>query len=389
MLMLMAIAATVSAGDTVPRTPKHDTVVVVSAETTYFVTNRGTRDVRDVRRAIATGDSLEYGFVVTRYRERAGPGTASRWVGGFEAKQADSVQLSRGDFLARIAAADTVAATRGEGPVLYVHGFATSFGRAIAQGSEIAHRGTFAGPFIVFAWPAHGAFASWPRPSALVSRAYRDDSTSAAASAGAFRRALGDLLSAIPARRLTVVAHSLGAQLASEALVAPSPVRDLLQRAPLHALALFAPDIPAARFRDSLDATLAPLATRRVVYASKSDRLLTVSRLVNHSARVGQAGGERLLAASDVEMVDVTNGRRVASMLHRLIEPHHAMRYASSALRDFFGVVRGTPGACRTADAVAERLGERSWRLTSAPVPVDDLACGALDSAAHTPTPPR
>jgi len=33
--------------------------------------------------------------------------------------------------------------------------------------------------------------------------------------------------------------------------------------------------------------------------------------------------------------------------VENLFEQHHAMRYASSALRDFFGVVHGTPGECR------------------------------------------
>jgi esterase/lipase superfamily enzyme len=272
---------------------------------------------------------------------------------------------------------------------VYVHGFAVSFRRAISQGSEIAHRGRFGGAFVVFAWPAHKAIARWPTPSALVSGAYRDDSISAGASTGAFRDALANLFAAVPASRVTVVAHSMGAQLASEALTARSSLRETLRTAPLRALALFAPDIAAARFRDTLDLALVPVAARRVIYASQADRMLTISRLVNHSSRAGQAGGERMLAASDVEIVDVTHGLRADGALRKLVEPRHAMRYASSALRDFFGVVRGTGGECRASDGLAERTGERSWRLTSAPLPAHDVACvrvaGADSSARQSP----
>ena len=40
------------------------------------------------------------------------------------------------------------------------------------------------------------------------------------------------------------------------------------------------------------------------------DKVLGLSRLVNHSPRAGQAVGAQLLMATDVEVVDVTEGRR-------------------------------------------------------------------------------
>ena len=357
-----------------------DTLTTTVTDTTWYVTNRARVGGK---LAGVRSDTLEYGYVVVRYRERADRFATDPWVEQFQRTASEPVRLSRDEFLGRVGAANARVTARGEGPVIYTHGFATSFARAIAQGSDIAHRGRFAAPFIVFAWPARAAFASLPRFSALISKGYRDDSTSASASADAFRGALADLLSVIPAQRLTVLAHSLGAQLATEALAVSSPVRDSLQRVPLQALVLFAPDIPAARFRDLLGPALVPLATRRVIYASGADRLLTVSRLINHAPRAGQARGERMLAMSDVEIVDVTEGRRSHGVLRNLFEMRHAMRYASTALRDFFGVVHGTPGECRAFDGLAERLTERSWRLTSKAPPASDVACApAADTGA-------
>ncbi|HVZ49425.1 MAG TPA: alpha/beta hydrolase [Gemmatimonadaceae bacterium] len=337
-----------------------------SFDTTWYVSARARRDGRIVR---AVADSLEYGYVVTRFLERVGPGTDGRYLEGFDETRVDSSRLPAAEFLRRVHAADSAAAARGEGAVVYVHGFAVSFGRALGQAAEIAHRGSFHGPMIVFEWPAHTALATWPTPSALISRAYRQDSASASASRGPFLQAVAALLGAVRPGALSVVGHSLGAQLVAEALAEPSPVHDTLEAHPLGAVALFAPDIPVARFRDSLAARLEAVAARRVVYASSSDWMLGISRLVNHAPRAGRTGAALTLAAHDVEVVDVTRGRRVDGSFRKLVEPRHAMRWASSALYDFFGVVRGLPAACRAADGVAARQPDGTWQLTPAPIP--------------------
>jgi esterase/lipase superfamily enzyme len=348
--------------------------------TTFYVTNRARQAARLQRSA---GDSLEFGLVVIRFVEPPAGSLAEQILGRVSLQVADSVRLSREEFVARVREADQRAATRGEGAVLYVHGYGTSFGRGIRQGAEIAHRGRFGGPFIVFSWPAHTAIATWPTPRALVSRAYRDDSVAAAHSGDAFRAGLDVLLGATRPHTLTVVGHSLGAQLVAEALRVPSRMHDTLALSPLRALVFFAPDISADRFRDSLAAPIAPLAARRVVYASASDRMLTLSHLVNHSYRAGQVSGARELATADVEIVDITKGRRsFGGGLLWMVDPHHAMRHAGAALYDFFyGVVRGLPAGCRDADGITERDGARAWRLTSAPIPASFAGCAAASGS--------
>jgi esterase/lipase superfamily enzyme len=349
-------------------------------DTTYYITNRERKAGRLGRTA---GDSLEFGMIVTRFIEPTGLTPTGRLLSSLKTTQTDSVRLSRTEFLNVLIAANERGPAKTDGTVLYVHGYATSFRRGVAQGAEIAHRGSFRGPMIVFAWPAHTALATWPSAYAIISRAYRQDSALAVRSHDAFRAALDAILDVTSARALTVVGHSLGAQLVAEALHEPSSVRDSLVASPLNALVFFAPDISADRFRDSLVASMAPIAARRIVYASTADRMLTISRLVNHSARAGQAGGERALAESNVEIVDVANGRRAEGMLRSIVDPKHAMRYASSALYDFFAVVRGVAAVCRTRDPMMERTGANSWKLTRAPIPAVAPSCNTNASPMH------
>ena len=346
-------------------------------DTTWYVTSRARRDGQLIDSLAA---QLEYGFVVTQFRERVGPESDGRLLEGIDAHPVDSAQLSRDEFISHLRASDSMAAGLGEGAVLYVHGYATSFRRAIAQGAEIAHRGTFAGPFIVFSWPTHRMLAIWPSRGALVSRAYRDDSVSAIENHNAFRAAISDITEGARGEAFTVVAHSMGAQLVSEAFARPSATRDATIANPLNALVLFAPDLPVERFRDSVAATLIPLARRRLIYAADNDRMLDMSRWINHSSRVGEASAARPMAALGFEVVDVDHGQHVNGALRKIFEPNHAMRFASTALYDFFGVVRGMPAECRATTGIATLAFDGVWELTAAPIPAlpQPIACVAV-----------
>ncbi|MDA1080179.1 MAG: alpha/beta fold hydrolase [Gemmatimonadetes bacterium] len=361
-------------------TPPTGTWRVTTFDTTWYVTSRARHEGELIDSLAA---QLEYGFVITQFRERVGPGSDGRLLEGIDAHPVDSARLSRDEFLSHLRTSDSLAAERGEGAVMYVHGYATSFRRAIAQGAEIAHRGTFAGPFIVFSWPTHRMMAVWPSRDALVSRAYRDDSASAVENHDAFREAIADITEGVRGSAFTVVAHSMGAQLVTEALAQPSPTRDATVANPLNALVLFAPDLPADRFRDSVAATLIPLARRRMIYAADNDRMLDMSRWINNSSRLGEASAARPMAALGFEVVDVEHGQRVNGALRKFFEPNHAMRLAGMALYDFFSVVRGMLPECRTATGIATLALDGVWTLTSAPIPREDRIASADGDACN------
>lgn len=355
----------------------------VTWDTTWYVTNRARRNGELAR---VHADSLEFGLVVSRFREPRRPGPAGHLDEDVNGEIVDSARLTREEFSARLRALDSAGAAHGTGTIVYVHGYAVSFARAISQGAEIQHRGRHPGPFVVFSWPAHGSVAAWPSPSAPLTRAYRDDSVSAAASVAAFRRAMSDVQRAIRARSLTVVGHSLGAQLAAEAFAAPGPHRAALDANPLAALVLYAPDVGVARLGDTLAPALATVAARRVVYASDGDWLMHLSRLLNGGVpRAGRASVARALASDNFEVIDVTDGRRAAGPFLRWVEPGHAMRYATSALYDFYLVVRGVPAPCRDTLGLATRGADGTWRLSDTRVPPLPGAMTALPAACRPP----
>lgn len=344
-------------------------------DTTWYVTNRARQSNTLVR---AAGDSLEFGFIVSRYRDN---GSASRFLGDISASVTDSVRLTREAFIERLRGTDSAAALAGDGTIMYVHGYAVSFGHAIRQGADIQHRGSHRGPMVVFAWPAHANIVTWPSKSAIVSRAYRDDLIAAEQSRAAFREAVDVVRHAVRSPSFTIVGHSMGSQLVTEALAAPSPLRDSLSTAPLGALVLFAADLGVARFRDSLATPLRAVTNRRILYSSDDDFLMGISRRLNHEERVGQAIAARKLGAAGVEVVDVTDGLRARYGVRRIFEPGHAMRNASAALYDFFGVVRGVPADCREASGIVQKSDDGTWRISSAPIPaepMDPQSCASL-----------
>jgi pimeloyl-ACP methyl ester carboxylesterase len=365
-LPLVAACATsrvTVATEPVPVPPSDATYTATTFDTTWYITNRARRN-GELGRALA--DSLEFGLVVTSYRERVGPGSDGRFLEDIDTAPGDSARFSAEEFIRLLRARDSASSASGSGAIMYVHGYAVSFGRGVRQGAEIAHRGTHGGPMIAFSWPSHTGMVTWPS----VSRAYRDDSVSAAASRGAFREALAIVRQAVRPGSLSLLGHSLGGALIAEALTAPSTMRDSLMASPVGALVLFAPDISIQRFKDSLATALRPVAARRVVYASDDDFMMDSSRMFNGSPRVGEATPARLLTPLGFEVVDVARGRRANGALRKMFEPGHAMRFASSALYDFFSVVRGVPEDCRGAAGLAQRSEDGSWWLSDAKIPV-------------------
>jgi esterase/lipase superfamily enzyme len=355
---------------------KPDTV----ADTTFYITNRA-RKGGTLQKALA--DSLEFGLVVVRFTQLSSTALADQLLRPLSSKIVDSVRMSRAEFIRALRDADEHGAATGDGAVLYVHGYATSFRRGLSQASEIMRRGRLDGPVIVFSWPANRALAKWPKPGALISGAYREDSATAVASQPALRDAITTVLSATRPGTLTLLGHSMGAQLLAEALRQPSSVRTSLSADPARAIIFFAADIAASRFRDSLALPVVTLAQRRVIYAANNDRMLSISRMVNHGPRVGQASAARALGAEDIEVVDVTSGIRANGFWRSLVDPHHGMRFAGSALYDFFGVIRGMPASCRVANGIAAEVGERVWRLVNAPLPQTLGSCSTNPTASR------
>ena len=158
--------------------------------------------------------------------------------------------------------------------LLFIHGFNTSFDEARFRLAQIVTDGGFNGVPVLFTWPSKGSLF-----------AYGSDRESAMAS----RDALGHLLALLAAEpdigKIHVLAHSMGAWLAMEALrenaIAGHPDLD----GHLGDVMLAAPDIDLDVFRQQM-ARLGSFV-HVSIFAAANDRALSLSSMMADRPRLG------------------------------------------------------------------------------------------------------
>ena len=318
------------------------------ADTVWFISTRAREQGRDTRRF---ADSLEYGLAIHTYRR-----AADVLVDGLDLEVIDSLIMSRSDFVRGIREATGTTASE-DFAVLFVHGYGTSQRECLRYTSESRIRSRSRVPWVAFCWPSNGTGFAAPSRGAILDRAYRSDSAVAVESQPAFGRAADAMLDALPASRLMLVSHSLGAQLMAGALSDSSVLRERLSRDVARAMVFAAPDLDRDRFADSVVTRLQSLTERLVLYTSGHDRMLTLSRARSGAARAGQRRNAPL-AHPTLETVDATEGISAENRFAQIFGTHHALRRASSVLFDMIYVVGGRRSPeCRVA------LGTGTWRV--------------------------
>lgn len=351
MAALVAAALALGAARGVERVPG---VAMARADTVYdtvFVASNRRRTARRFTRAVT--DSLWYGVYVTRLVATT---DSSRARAPMHVARVDSAALDATAWRARLrdAARDTTA--RGA-VLLFVHGYSSSPGTAVAQGVQVKARGAHEGPLVLFLWPTHERYVAPPTPA----RAYSEDARAAAQSGPALARVVQAIDSLAPG--VVLVAHSMGTRVTLDALVTDSTMRSRLLERPLRALGIFSPDIGADLFRDAFAPYLPARAHRVALYGASNDYLLGAAALVNRERRASgiTTRGDPL---PGIELIDATRGVRAEPALLTLFGPRHAVRWASAALADFFGiVVSGADPSCRVTAGTADAEGLGRWRL--------------------------
>lgn len=159
--------------------------------------------------------------------------------------------------------------------LVYVHGFNTSLDEARFRLAQVVMDSQFAGMPVLLTWPSKSALLS-----------YVSDKERAMASRDSFADVISDLSHAPNIGRIHILAHSMGAWLAMEALrqqaIAGHPDLD----GHLGDVILAAPDIDLAVFKQQM-AKLQGRA-RVSIFVSKSDRALALSaRIAGEKPRLG------------------------------------------------------------------------------------------------------
>jgi len=179
-------------------------------------------------------------------------------------------------------AAQFVAATKAAGTakrraLVFTHGYNTQFDEAVVRLAQIVDDTGYQGLPILFSWPSRGGLADY---------GYDKDS------ANFSRDALADLLTRLARdpniAGIDVFAHSMGNWLTMETLRQLAIAKDEKTLSRLGKIVLAAPDVDMDVFRTQI-ARLQPLTSRIVLYASKDDYALGLSRrLFGGKIRAGE-----------------------------------------------------------------------------------------------------
>ena len=178
--------------------------------------------------------------------------------------------------------------------MVFVHGYNTTFADASRQVAQFATDLKFGGPVLLFSWPSQGTLTG-----------YTVDETNAEWAQPHFVQTLKDLLARTPAKRIYLVAHSMGNRILTGGYITLAGDRWVDGPNPLREMILVAPDIDADLFRQDVAPRLAKTDIHVTLYASSGDRALMASRAFHGYARAGESG-DGLVIVPGVETVDAS-----------------------------------------------------------------------------------
>lgn len=190
-----------------------------------------------------------------------------------------------------------------EQALIFVHGFNVSFENAVKRTAQIAYDLDFDGPVLLFSWPSRGG-------NTLISNMihvfdYTADSKSAEVSVDFLRPFLENITTQVGAKKLHVLAHSMGNKVLLDALK-DSALKQTLSQLHLGELVLASPDVERTRFAQ-LTTALQGLATKLTLYASHNDKALMASQHFWKNAPAGYVEtGKTPVLVSNVESIDIT-----------------------------------------------------------------------------------
>lgn len=216
--------------------------------------------------------------------------------------------------------------------MLFVHGYNTPFADAARLAAQFATDLKFGGPVLLFSWPSQGSLTG-----------YAVDETNAEWAQPHLVQVLKDLLDHSPAKRIYLVAHSMGTRVLTRSYITLAGDRWVEGPNALRDMILVAPDIDADLFREDIAPRLAQAGIRVTLYASSGDRALMASHAFHGYARAGDSG-EGLVIVPGVETVDASQassgliGHSYFSEDRRIMEDIYALLQTGQRADNRFGL---------------------------------------------------
>ncbi len=211
----------------------------------------------------------------------------------------------------------TLAKRQSDEIFVFVHGYNVSFAKAAKRTAQMAYDLNFAGAPVFFSWPSDGSAFSYVRDETVVRLSGRH-----------LLGFLKDVVARSGAKRINLIAHSMGNRAMLDALeLLAAERRGAGQHGPLFDQIIFAaPDEDAALFATMLT-EIRPLAERLTLYGSDNDVALNVSERVHGDLRRAGQGGKRIVVSAAVDSIDM-------SALGDDVLAHGYFAKTSSALTD-------------------------------------------------------
>jgi esterase/lipase superfamily enzyme len=176
---------------------------------------------------------------------------------------------------------------------VFVHGYNVGFEDAVYRTAQLAYDLRFDGAPIVYSWPSVSEYVGYPT-----------DANNAEWTIPHLRWFLEDVATKTQADAVHVIAHSMGNRPVVAALNRIAMESAPSVRSKFGQVALTAPDIDAAVFRQ-LAATLTRAAQRVTLYASGSDRALQASQRFQGYQRAGDTN-PNVVVVNGIETIDVS-----------------------------------------------------------------------------------
>lgn len=177
--------------------------------------------------------------------------------------------------------------------LLFIHGFNVNFNDAVRRTAQIAFDLQFPGVAMAYSWPADGYLV----PNQV---AYQGDFKDAQWSAPHLADLLMKLQNDTEIEKVHIIAHSMGTELLSRALIEAKGDGFNLK---LNNIVLAAPDISADTFVNDIMPRIQPTTDRLTLYTSSGDKALLASARLNNTPRLGLSQ-MAMVVAQKIETID-------------------------------------------------------------------------------------
>ncbi len=184
---------------------------------------------------------------------------------------------------------------------VFVHGFNVTFAEAARRTAQLAVDLSFKGAAIMYSWPSRGEITG-----------YLGDEDNVKLTVDNLIRFLKGIVVSSSARRIHLIAHSMGNRALTDAL---KELRQREETTHFNQVILTAPDIDADIFTKQIAPAISKVSERITLYTSSEDKALAMSRKIRgRYARAGESG-PGIVVVEGIDTVDAS-GVRTDSLGH-------------------------------------------------------------------------